>query len=64
MSDKQTEQVGKSAHHRSAIKVRLSLGCYALAIAVSFVAPTISIGLFVFVALLWLVPDIRFEQIS
>ncbi len=60
----QTEEVGKRAHHRSAIKVRLSLVFYAVSVAVSFVAPAISIGLFVFVALLWLVPDIRFEQIS
>jgi uncharacterized membrane protein len=40
----------------------LSLGSYAAAIPAAFVRPWISAALYVFVALLWLVPDRRFES--
>ena len=39
-----------------------SMGLYALAIAAAFVEPTVSIGLYVTVALVWLVPDRRIER--
>jgi hypothetical protein len=39
-----------------------SLGLYTAAIPLAFVHPSISYAVFVFVALLWLVPDRRFER--
>ena len=44
------------------IKGKLSLALYAIAIAVSFYLPWASIGLYVSVALMWIVPDRRIEQ--
>jgi uncharacterized membrane protein len=43
------------------VKGPLSAVCYALAVGLSFVRTSIAEGLFVFVALLWLVPDKRIE---
>ncbi len=43
-------------------KENLSPLCYLAAIPLAFVSVWISIGLFVFVALLWLVPDRRIER--
>ena len=43
-------------------KGRLSAVLYLAAIPLAFVSPWISIGLYVFVALLWLVPDPRIER--
>jgi uncharacterized membrane protein len=43
-------------------KGKISLGCYAAAIPLSFVRPWIAIGIYVLVALLWLVPDRRIEE--
>ena len=43
-------------------KGTLSLACYALAIPLAFVHQWISDGLYVFVALLWLIPDRRIES--
>ena len=40
----------------------LSVGAYAAAILLAFVEPWIAAGLYAFVALLWLVPDRRFES--
>ncbi len=40
-------------------KGKLSLVCYLLALVLSFVEPWISVALFVFVALIWFVPDRR-----
>ncbi|HJU87379.1 MAG TPA: TMEM175 family protein [Gemmatimonadota bacterium] len=40
----------------------LSVGAYAVAILLAFVEPWIAAGLYAFVALLWLVPDRRFES--
>jgi len=37
--------------------------CYLAAIPLAFVSVWISIGLFVFVAILWLVPDRRIERV-
>jgi uncharacterized membrane protein len=39
-----------------------SVGAYAAAIPLAFVEPWIAAGLYVFVALLWLIPDRRFES--
>ncbi len=60
------------AHQRPASKLheavgrdfkgKLSLASYAAAIPLAFVHPWIAIGLFVFVALLWLTPDPRIER--
>jgi uncharacterized membrane protein len=43
------------------IKGKISPACYALAIPAAFVAPWISVALYVLVALMWLVPDRRIE---
>ena len=40
----------------------VSVGAYAAAIPLAFLEPWIAAGLYVFVALLWLVPDRRFES--
>ena len=45
----------------SDIKGKLSLAIYAASIPLAFVQPWISIALYVFVALIWLVPDRRIE---
>ena len=44
-------------------KGKLSLVLYAAAIALAFVRPWVSIALYVGVALVWLVPDKRIEQL-
>ncbi len=44
-------------------KGKLSIASYVAAIPLAFVSPWIAIGLYVFVALLWLVPDRRIESI-
>lgn len=46
----------------SDLKGKISLVCYALAIALSSVANWVSLGLYVAVALMWLIPDRRFEK--
>ena len=43
-------------------KGKLSLLLYVAAIPLAFVSPWIAAGLYVFVALLWLVPDPRIER--
>ena len=43
-------------------KGKLSLVCYVLAISLAFVLQWISVGLYVFVALMWLIPDRRIES--
>ncbi len=43
-------------------KGRVSLAIYAIAILVSFARPLVSCGLYVTVAIIWLVPDPRFER--
>jgi uncharacterized membrane protein len=43
-------------------KEKLSLASYAAAIPLAFVRPWLAIALYVFVALLWLVPDPRIES--
>jgi uncharacterized membrane protein len=47
----------------SDIKGKISLLCYAIAIAMAFVQQNISHGLYVLVALIWLVPDRRIEKV-
>ena len=44
-------------------KGQLSLLLYAAAIPVAFLWPAISVGLYVVVALLWLIPDRRIEHV-
>ena len=44
------------------IKGKVSLGLYILGIGVAFVLPALSVGLYVLVALIWLVPDRRIER--
>src|SRR4029450_4083214 len=43
-------------------KGKLSLALYLAAIPLAFVSPWIAAGLYVFSALLWLIPDPRIEQ--
>jgi len=43
-------------------KGKLSMAAYAAAIPLACVTPWMAIGLYVFVALLWLVPDGRIES--
>jgi uncharacterized membrane protein len=47
----------------SDLKGKLSLALYMMAIAISFWAQWISQGLFILVALIWLVPDRRIEKV-
>jgi uncharacterized membrane protein len=47
----------------SGLKGKLSVACYALAIGCSFFEVWISGALYVFVALMWLIPDKRIEKI-
>jgi TMEM175 potassium channel family protein len=44
------------------LKGKVSLAMYALAIPLAFVHPWIAIGLYIAVALVWLVPDRRIEK--
>ena len=44
------------------VKGKISLAAYVAAIPLAFVARWAAIGLYVFVALLWLVPDKRIES--
>jgi uncharacterized membrane protein len=46
----------------SDFKGKVSMLIYAVAVGVSFAAPLVSCGLYVLVALMWLVPDRRFER--
>jgi uncharacterized membrane protein len=43
-------------------KGKLSAGCYAVAIPLAFASSWVAIGVYVFVAFLWLVPDPRIES--
>ena len=47
----------------SDVKGRVSLALYLLGIALAFVAPLVSDALYVAVAVMWLVPDRRFESV-
>ena len=44
-------------------KGKLSIVCYGAAIALAFVNPWFSDAFYVFVALLWLIPDPRIEKV-
>ena len=44
-------------------KEKLSPLCYLTAIGFAFIAPWVSISLYIFVALLWIVPDTRIESL-
>lgn len=48
----------------SDLKGKISLVIYLLAIAAAFVAPTIAFCLLVVVALIWHIPDRRFERVA
>ncbi|MDQ3806020.1 MAG: TMEM175 family protein [Acidobacteriota bacterium] len=43
-------------------KGRVSVACYAAAIPLAFVRPWLACGLYVAVAIMWLIPDRRIEQ--
>jgi uncharacterized membrane protein len=43
-------------------KGKISPACYALAIPIAFWSEWLALGLYIFVALIWLVPDSRIEQ--
>jgi uncharacterized membrane protein len=45
------------------VKGKISPVCYAIAIPIAFVSRWVSVGLYVFVALMWLIPDRRIEAI-
>lgn len=45
----------------SDLKGRLSLACYVVAIVAAYFTPPVADALFVFVALMWIVPDRRIE---
>lgn len=45
----------------SAFKEWISFACYSSAVPLAFVSPYISVGLYIVVAIIWLVPDRRFE---
>ena len=47
----------------SDFKGRISIAIYAAAIALAFIAPGISCALYALVAMMWLVPDRRFERL-
>lgn len=47
---------------RNQRKERLTLLLYLIGIAVSFISPEISIGIYVLVILLWIIPDRRIEK--
>jgi uncharacterized membrane protein len=60
----QTTEVGRTAHRRSTLKGRVALGAYTAAIGLAFLAPWVSVLLYAGVALVWLIPDARFEQLG
>jgi uncharacterized membrane protein len=47
---------------RNKVKESISLIAYALGILLAFVNPALSLALYVFVALIWLIPDPRIEK--
>ncbi len=46
------------------VKGRLSMVLYVLAIPIAFLAPWVSIALYIAVALMWLIPDRRIEALT
>ena len=48
----------------SDFKGKVSLACYVVALAASFVEPWVSIALFVTVAVIWFIPDRRVERVA
>ncbi len=61
ISRQQTEDAGKTAHQKSAAKGMISLVSYVSAVVFAFIYTPVSLVLFVGVALMWLMPDKRFE---
>jgi hypothetical protein len=49
---------------RAGGKEWISLTAYLVAILAAFISPYVSIALYVAVAIVWLIPDRRFEQRS
>lgn len=60
----QTDAPGREAHARSTKKGLFAMAAYFSAIALAFVAPVASVGLYVLVALVWVVPDRTFERVA
>jgi len=56
------EQSGVKRALGTGAKERISVGLYAVAIASAFVSPYVSVACYVAVAILWIVPDRRFEH--
>jgi uncharacterized membrane protein len=48
----------------SDLKGKLSLGLYLAAIALAFVRPWIALAIYIFIALMWFVPDKRIESLE
>jgi uncharacterized membrane protein len=48
---------------RRDVKGKISPVIYAGAIALSFIMPPLALSLYIFVALMWLVPDRRIEKV-
>jgi len=44
-------------------KGKLSIVVYILSVAVSFISPAISLGLYTLVAIIWFIPDTRIERV-
>jgi len=57
---------GPNSRLRTAVgndyKGKLSLACYAAAIPLSFIVQWAAVGLYIFVVLIWIVPDPRIES--
>jgi uncharacterized membrane protein len=57
---------GRSSRLAAAVgsdtKGKVSVGLYALGIAIAFVSPVVSVALYVVVAVIWLIPDRRIER--
>ena len=47
----------------SDVKGKISIALYVLAVLLAFVNPALSCGLYVLVALMWLIPDSRIEKV-
>jgi uncharacterized membrane protein len=60
----QTTEAGRTAHARSTRKGAVAVLAYGLAIGLAFVTTWLSVALYAAVALLWLVPDRRFERLQ
>jgi uncharacterized membrane protein len=56
------EESGVKRAVGSGVKERVSFAGYALALALSFVSPLIAVGIYIAIAISWLIPDRRFTR--